>query len=110
MKTITLTHNQLPIDLALQYYGEVEGLELLLEDNLNITIDRLHLPVSAGTTIKVRAEALNKSVVDYFKSNNYTIATHSKIILPIEGLGTQFITQDGQNYFATQNGIPFIAQ
>ncbi len=67
MKVYQSTEQQTIFDIALQHYGNIEGIFLLLEDNEN-TIQ------SDGTlkfnrTWVVRQQAINQNIVNQFKLN-----------------------------------------
>lgn len=67
MTNITGLPGQTAFDVALQYYGSVEGLRKLLEDN-TINNEFVVVPETVtGQTISIRDdEIINKKVTDYY--------------------------------------------
>ncbi len=67
MKTITVLDNQTVQDVAVQYYGSVEGQWWLMTDNavINSLTDRLN----AGDKLLIRSDsAISRDIVEYFSS------------------------------------------
>lgn len=76
-KEVQVYAGQSLADIAVQEYGSIGGLSLLLEDNKDRLTDITNIP--AGTFLIVRTplpalEVTNKQVVQYF-SENYNPAT-----------------------------------
>lgn len=67
MKIITVQPRQTIFDIALQYYGDIEGVDFLLLDNPNLS---LNSSLEFGQFLKIRNEVKNKTVVKEFI--NYT--------------------------------------
>ncbi len=64
MKTITVLANQTLFDIALQVYGDIDGVFDLCRDN-DI---QFFEPVEAGQAIVIREEnIINKNIVKYYK-------------------------------------------
>ncbi|MCE9539753.1 MAG: hypothetical protein K8R85_11115 [Bacteroidetes bacterium] len=74
MKQVTVENNQSIWDLAIQYYGSVDGIKQLILDNA--TKLNLNDSVVPGTKIIVREEMIiNKPMVDYLKKKEIKPAT-----------------------------------
>lgn len=67
MKIITVQPRQTIFDVALQYYGDVEGIGFLLLDNPTISLDD---PLAYGQKLNIRNEVKNQTIVNEFL--NYT--------------------------------------
>jgi hypothetical protein len=68
---ITVRQGQSLFDIANQYYGSIEGMQWLIEDN-DINLDQ---ELQFGDKIKIRkGQYINKRVVDQLM--NQTIATN----------------------------------
>lgn len=63
MKTILVRSGQTIFDIALQYYGDIEGLKYLLEDNDGLD---LSVPLLPKQKIQIRNSIINKPVVNEF--------------------------------------------
>lgn len=87
MRTIEVTLNQSVSDLAIQYYGSIEGVFLILEDNPRVTSvnDRLQ----AGQEILIRS-ALNKKVVTFLSEPVATLDENAMA----DGIGYMTIGTD----------------
>mgnify|MGYP000713537893 CR=1 FL=1 len=72
MEIIKSHNNQTLFDIAIQYYGHIEGVSWLLEDNPEINIG------DEFTEIRIRDEFINKDIVQYIKQKNINIATKTK--------------------------------
>ena len=72
MEIIKSHNNQTLFDIAIQYYGHIEGVSWLLEDNPEINIG------DEFTEIRIRDEYINKDIVQYLKQKNINIATKTK--------------------------------
>ena len=71
---IVVNELQSIFNLALQYYGAVEGVQILLEDNL--TLIDLNAPIPAGTKlVYYPSKILNKDVVKYFAEKGRAAAS-----------------------------------
>ena len=102
MRQEIVRHNQSWVDIAVQYYGSVEGLEYLLEDNSQLTLDNMHVSPIAGAKINIRNKVIREEIVQLFKNNNQNVATSSLVIYPTEGVPYGFLTEDGI-YLITEN-------
>ena len=76
-KLVEVQERQSLIDIALQEYGSIEALPMLIEDNINVLTDITAIP--AGTQLCIRTPlpaivVVNKQVVAHF-SNNIKPAT-----------------------------------
>lgn len=72
MKSVEVRKGQTPMDIALQEYGHIEGLEYILFDNPNIELT----DVSQGDILKIRTDSSKDSnVVGYYKKRNYQPTT-----------------------------------
>lgn len=70
---IKVQTGQTLFDVALEYYGNIEGVALIFNDNPNISFDS----VSEGDELNIRDdEPLDKPVVDYYKKRNYMPVTN----------------------------------
>lgn len=73
MTGITARPGQTAFDIALQYYGNIEGIRFLLEDN---SISSQFIVVSetlSGQRIEVREdEVINKKVTSFYKEDVVT--------------------------------------
>ena len=72
MEIIKSHNNQTLFDIAIQYYGHIEGVSWLLEDNPEINIG------DEFTEIRIRDEYINQDIVQYLKQKNINIATKTK--------------------------------
>lgn len=69
--TITVKQNQSLFDIAIQYYGSIEGLQWIIEDN-DISLDA---DLEFGDELKIRKDQyINKVVVNQL--NSQIIATN----------------------------------
>lgn len=59
-------------DVAIQEYGDTEGVYLLLEDNPTLSLDSV---LNAGQLLTIKSAPLNMSIVAYFKRQKYRINT-----------------------------------
>lgn len=66
------------IDIALQVYGDVRGLAILLEDNPELTPQSLPAP---GSILKTRKSAITNEVVVKAYQNENRILTTSDIFV-----------------------------
>lgn len=74
MKRIIIDNNQSIWDLAIQYYGSVDGIKQLILDNP--TKLNLETNIIPGTEIIIREEmVINKAMVDYLNKKGITCAT-----------------------------------
>lgn len=71
-KEITVQGNQSNWDVALQEYGSVEGLFLLLEDNPGLTVDSELTP---GQKLIIKSPPINADVVGYYAKKTIKITT-----------------------------------
>jgi hypothetical protein len=78
MKRIKIDNNQSIWDLAIQYYGSVDGIKQLILDNP--TKLNLETNIIPGTEIIIREEmVINKAMVDYLNKKGITCATAVKV-------------------------------
>lgn len=68
MQTIKVKHNQSLADIAIQEYGKIEGLFLLVEDNpnLNGVTDNVFL----GDELLIRDNAINAQMKEYLSPHD----------------------------------------
>ena len=87
MRTINVIPNQSLSDIAIEYYGSVEGVFLILEDNRNVSSvnDRL----ITGQELIVRSP-LNARIVSYLNEPVATLDEHSQA----DGIGYMTIGID----------------
>ena len=67
VKTIVVKGRQTLWDIAIQEYGSIEGVEQLIADNPGLVDYESNLV--AGTLLKVKSDAVDKDVVDFFTKN-----------------------------------------
>lgn len=65
MRDITVKPNQSLFDIAIQEYGNIEGVFHLVEDNESLT--GITDNVFAGEVLKVRDNAINKRMVEFLR-------------------------------------------
>jgi hypothetical protein len=69
---IEVKRGQTVLDIALQQYGNVEGIDWILQDNPTL---QLH-SVAEGDIIQIRKETYkDKSIVQYYNKRAYTPTT-----------------------------------
>lgn len=68
-KRVTVMRGQTIWDLAIQCYGRVDGVILLLEDNAD-QLDSLNNDLTAGQQLQVRSAPLDRDVVAYYEDND----------------------------------------
>lgn len=74
MVRITVDNNQSIWDIAIQYYGSVDGVQQLMIDNP--TTINFNDPIVPGTKLIIRDEFVkNKPIVDYFTKKGLNLAT-----------------------------------
>jgi hypothetical protein len=79
MKEIRVKEGQNLMDIALQYYGSVEGTRALLFDNPQVAEANFH--IKSGDVLLIdSAKILNGEVVAYFASLNYEVNTGGDLI------------------------------
>lgn len=71
MRVITVQPRQSIFDVALQYYGDVSGIDFLLSDNP--TLD-LNSSLQQGQQLNIRNEVKNLVIVNQFSKK--TIVSH----------------------------------
>ncbi len=83
MKKVVVNGRQSLKDLALKYYGNLEGMARLIELNPTFSFNTI---LTAGDVLFVSTEPIvdrsAKAVVELYKSNNYTPATGSDLFVP----------------------------
>lgn len=67
MKTITVQPRQTIFDIAIQYYGDVEGVDFLLLDNPDLSLNN---DLVYGQKLTIRDEVKNSVIAGEFL--NYT--------------------------------------
>ena len=77
---VTIAENQNPYDIAINYYGSVEGIVWLREDNPTMILDHELVP---GQTINIRDEVIDATVVQYLKDNKKTVSTGTLVLPPV---------------------------
>jgi hypothetical protein len=75
MTKYIIKEGQTLLDIAVQKYGSVEGIQYLLEDNASIT--EVTDELKSGDTLIIRDDSyiIDKTVVNYFKEKNISLAT-----------------------------------
>ncbi len=69
MKVITVYDEQTIYDIAIQEYGHVDGVDLLLQDNPELQgYDSI---INAGQLLKIIQEPINKDIVDKYSKEHY---------------------------------------
>jgi hypothetical protein len=77
-KTYTATKGQKLFDIAIQEYGDIDGVAWLCEDN-NITVIPYDFPGTlssdlGGTTLKMRVQTINPKAVEELRPYNPIIS------------------------------------
>lgn len=92
MRIIIIHSGQSIWDIAMQYYGGVEGVEWIVKDNQD-KIDNVCDYIKPGTLLKIRDEVIDQSVVDYFVKQNKNISSDFEDISGIGywAIGVNFI-------------------
>lgn len=68
MKTVKTYPGQSLIDIAVQEYGDIAGVEYIIEDN-NIGISDY---LSPGTELVIREDPINQTVIDELINRNFS--------------------------------------
>jgi hypothetical protein len=84
-KKITVQPNQSVYDIAIQEYGSVEGVFLLMQDN-PLIITSLDVNLIMGTRLQILSLPLNKEIISYYK-DNHIIPVSSIDALSVAGGG-----------------------
>lgn len=71
MKRITVQPRQTIFDIAIQYYGDVEGIDFLLLDNPSLSLND---SLSYGEKLNIRDEVKNQTIVNQFL--NHTLVSN----------------------------------
>jgi hypothetical protein len=88
MRSITAKYGQSLFDIALEYYGNIQGVFWLVEDNeLNGITDN----VFEGDPLLIRDEILNNNIVEALKV--YSVATIFDIEERAEGIDYMIVEQ-----------------
>jgi len=72
----TFIENQSIIDIALMYYGNIDGVFDILKNNPDINLDNINV----GSLVNVNPDTTN-DYVKYFQKNKTEIATAGNIII-----------------------------
>lgn len=92
MTDYRVRYGQTIFDVAVQNYGTVEGVAILLEDNPGLT---LNSDLEVGSTLRVNGErALDQGRVNYFRERGIIISNFEE----------QERVADGQGFWITENG------
>ena len=82
-KRVTIITQQTLFDIAIQQYGGVDGILLLIEDNPQLALD-FNSNIFAGMELKLRdSAAVNEDVSDYYLKKELMVATLSGGEIPI---------------------------
>lgn len=95
MKTLIVDINQSIWDLAIQAYGDPSAVKQLIIDNPTLNFND---SVTAGTTIKIGGEPINKNIVDYLTK---------KGLKPTTAWNDP---DEGHDYFTTESGMRFTTE
>jgi len=69
MKVIKGIKGQTVFDISIKYYGSVEGLNMLMEDNIYDGENIVNIGDLEGRAIRIREGAeVNESISDYFST------------------------------------------
>lgn len=68
MKTITARQGQTIYDLAIKHYGDIEGIDWILEDNPGLDIEN----EIDGMQVILRDDVKNQVIVDQLKNKQLT--------------------------------------
>lgn len=88
--TYIVIDGQTIYDIAIQFYGSIDGVFLLLQDNP--TLNGLDTILTAGQKLKIKSDAIDADAVEYFKKNNIVPCSEVEDILDFE------ITPDGGDH------------
>lgn len=66
MKRIIVQPRQTIFDIAIQYYGAVEGVDFLLLDNPDLSLNE---SLSYGQKLNIRDEIKNQTIVNEFSNH-----------------------------------------
>ena len=67
MKQINVQQGQTIWDLAIQYYGDIQAVFWILEDNVRLG---LNSSLIAGSSINIRTNTINQPLRDYLLTKN----------------------------------------
>jgi hypothetical protein len=96
MNKIVTIINQSLFDIAAQYYGSIEGVFDIIEDNPELEL-LLTSEVPPGTILKIRP--VNNEIADYFKKEEKFIATATS-----PQSGGPYLIQPNGSYVITPQG------
>ena len=71
-KTVVVQPRQTLFDIAVQEYGSIASLAMLIEDNQKVLDNITSIPAGTGLSIRTPLPAINtinKQVVSYFQNN-----------------------------------------
>lgn len=92
IKQIITGNRQSIFDIALQEYGSIEGVQLLIADNPTIDINTELQP---GTKLLIKSSAIDQGIVNYYSTNKIKPATHTT--MPLTATEADFLgTEDGK--------------
>jgi hypothetical protein len=90
-KKIIVLPNQTIFDIAVQCYGHVDGVELLMEDNPGI-ITHLTMVITPGMKLNIISPVIDATVVEYYLKNKIVPATG--VGLPAPATETFYILKE----------------
>lgn len=64
---ITVGQGQTIYDIAIQEYGSIDGVDLLLKDNPSLDMATMLAP---GSILHIKSEPIDKAIVDHYKIND----------------------------------------
>ena len=99
ISNITALQNQSLFDIALQEYGDIEGLFFLMKANRL----SLHTTIKAGDVIKITERPINKWLVKYYKENGINPASYT------DRTGNYILLENG-NVILLENEKPLILE
>lgn len=89
MKEIIVKFNQNLTDIAVQYYGSIDGVVNLIEDN-NSQITSIDDRIEAGMVLLINeAKIINQGIVNYFIAKKIDIGTGEDLI-PFKSFNRSF--------------------
>lgn len=92
---VKVLDNQNIIDLAIAYYGSMEGLPLLLMDNVGFKPDAI---IDKGTDVNIRDNVvLEEAIISILNRNGHIVATGS---IPQVG---KFVITEGGDFWVDEN-------
>ncbi|HMQ77108.1 MAG TPA: hypothetical protein PKE21_13875 [Flavobacteriales bacterium] len=95
MRKVQILQFQWPVNLAIQEYGSVEGLFLLMADNPILKF--ISAPPRAGTLIDVRSAPADQDVATYYRTNDLHPVCGPVIDVTVPGDFNQDFSEDFNN-------------